>query len=93
MDILLSDNGFEIKSGDLVVGDASQQHAKLLLFSARGDWKNAHNAGVNILRFVNKTKGEVLMKREIAAQISADGGAVGAISIDDGWGVAFDVRY
>lgn len=95
MDILLEENGtgFQTAGGDLVVGDASRQHVKLLLLSAQGDWKYAYRAGINVRKFLNKTNVQSAVKHEIASQVNADGGQTGVITVDNSLNVEIEAKY
>jgi hypothetical protein len=53
-DILLDDDfDLQIKNGDLVVGESTQQHTLLLLATAQGSWRKSPFVGANFTQNIN----------------------------------------
>ena len=71
-DILLDDDcDLLIKDNDLVVGESTQQHIKLLMATSKGEWKADPLAGVGLENFINDDD-QVTMIREIEYQLEHD---------------------
>lgn len=80
-DILLDDNfDLQIINGDLVVGESTLQHQKLLLYSDKCEFKNTPMRGVGIRRYLETTSPDKLA-REIKAEFYTDGMQVNTIDI------------
>lgn len=72
-DIKLTENyDLKIQNGDFVMGNASNQHIKLLLLSFQGEWKSSPLIGCNIKNAINGVIDRML-DRHIRIQLEADG--------------------
>jgi hypothetical protein len=73
-DLLLTDDlDLRIERGDLVLGESTEQHLRLLLETEKGDWRQAGYVGVGLrsLLLDDATPGQV--QQEIQTQLESDG--------------------
>jgi len=73
----------QIVNGDFVIGDASLQNQKLLLFAAPGNYKQYPTVGVDIMDFL-KDDNQADMIRTIEQQFTLDGMNVQQLSYQGG---------
>lgn len=80
-DILLGDDlDLIFRNGDLVVGESTEQHQKLLLVNDKGHMKHAPFAGVGIMNYTNDdVLGELY--GEIQRQFEIDGMVIHKLEI------------
>ena len=83
-DILLNtDLDLLIANGDLVVGESTSQHQKLLLISAKGDFKENPTIAVGAGGYL-KDDDETGLMAEIKKEFEKDGMKVDEINIKNG---------
>jgi len=84
-DILLDTDtlDLQIKAGDFVIGDATEQNQHLLLLANKGDYKQYPKVGVGINGFL-LDEAEQDMMREIRSQFETDGMKVKKLVYADG---------
>lgn len=72
-DIITQENTYEptILLGDFFAGESREQEADLIIYSARGDWKQNPLIGVGVRRAYNKPISEEL-SRQIRLQCESD---------------------
>lgn len=79
-DILLtSDNDLQIASNDLVIGESTRQHQKMLLINPKGSYKDSPLSGVGIDDYLNNEDPGAMI-RMIRRQFVQDGMSVTAIT-------------
>jgi hypothetical protein len=73
-DILIDNTTYEekITNGDFVTGESTLQHQKLLLETAKGDWKESPVVGVGAAAYL-KEEDESGLLTEIKSQFELDG--------------------
>ena len=84
-DIILDDsNDLVINSlGDFDVKDSDQQHVVLIINTFLGHWKQSPFLGVGIIRYLNSSGQQQVLKRNITVQMIADGYSVREIILKD----------
>lgn len=83
-DILLTNNNeLEIVDGDFNIGFSDDQHKRLLLQTAQGEWKIRPDVGVGPYRFLEGENPEALL-RETRQQFTADGMEVKNLTYENG---------
>jgi hypothetical protein len=73
----------QIADGDFVIGDATLQNQKMLLFAAPGNYKQYPTVGVDIMDFL-KDDNQADMLRTITQQFTMDGMNVQSLSYQNG---------
>ncbi len=92
-DILLaSDFDLFISSGDLVIGDATNQHQAILLKAGPGEIKQQPTTGVGMEAFL-LDEDKSLLLREIRSQFTKDGMRVSRVSITTNGSLTIDATY
>jgi hypothetical protein len=92
-DFLLDDNfDLLIIDGDLVVGESSAQHQRILLLADKGEFKDAPMRGVGSLRYLEDHTPDNLA-REIRTEFAADGMTVNKIQIASDLTIQVDANY
>ena len=92
-DILLDENfDLQIANGDLVVGESTYQHQKILLFADKGQFKQNPTIGVGSRRYLETSKPDEFA-REIRLEFYGDGMDVKTVSIDDNLEIKIDAEY
>lgn len=82
-DIMLDESGdIAIKNGDLVVGESSAQHQRLLLLCSPGDIMSAPLVGVGLMSYTNDDANADELTKNIQKQFEADGMRVKKITGD-----------
>ena len=76
-------NDLQIVNGDFVIGDATIQNQKLLLFAAPGAYKQYPTVGVDIMNFL-KDDNQADMMRSIRQQFTQDGMNVQQLNMVNG---------
>lgn len=92
-DLLLDDNfDLLLQSGDLVIGESTEQHQLLLLLTAKGEWREFPTRGAHLRARLldDQPIGSVngIVKREF----TADGMRVDRIRVTDGT-IQVDAEY
>lgn len=82
MNDFLRDNGdLQIKNGDLVLGDATQQHTVDIVSHWKG-WNHFQpTTGVGIARYLNDTQSAVGLTQNIRTELERDGQVVEAVRL------------
>lgn len=92
-DILLDENfDLQIANGDLVVGESTYQHQKILIFADKGQFKANPTIGVGSRRYLETSKPDELA-REIRLEFYGDGMDVKTLSIADNLEIKIDAEY
>ncbi len=92
-DFLLDDNfDLLIVDGDLVVGDSTSQHQKILILADKGEFKDVPMRGVGALKYLEDHSPDNLA-REIRLEFSADGMKVNKIQIAPDLNIQVDANY
>jgi hypothetical protein len=92
-DFLLDDNfDLLIVDGDLVVGDSTAQHQKILILADKGEFKDVPMRGVGALKYLEDHSPDNLA-REIRQEFSADGMKVNKIQIAPDLNIQVDANY
>lgn len=92
-DFLLDDTfDLLIIDGDLVVGESTAQHQKILLLADKGEFKDAPMRGVGARRYLEDNTPDNLA-REIRQEFSADGMTVNKIQITPDLIIQVDANY
>lgn len=76
-------NDLQVVNGDLVIGEATLQNQKMLLYAAPGAYKQYPTVGVNIFNFL-KDDNQADMLRAIRQQFAADGMTVEKLAYSNG---------
>jgi hypothetical protein len=76
-------NDLMVVNGDFVIGDATLQNQKMLLYAAPGAYKQYPTVGVNIFNFL-KDDNQADMMRSIRQQFTADGMNVQELAYKNG---------
>jgi hypothetical protein len=71
----------DIANGDLVTGEATEQHQQLLLTTVKGDWKENPTIAVGLFGFLKDNDAEGLLG-EIKQEFERDGMRVDSLSFD-----------
>lgn len=83
-DMILDEAGdLQIKNGDLVIGESTDQHQRLLLLATKGEFKQSPLTGVGLINFLNDENPGNL-KTEIRKQITSDGQLIKSLKVKDG---------
>lgn len=92
-DFLLDDNfDLLIVDGDLVVGESSAQHQRILLLADKGEFKDVPMRGVGARRYLEDHTPDNLA-REIRTEFAADGMTVNKIQIASDLTIQVDANY
>lgn len=79
---LNTDLDLEITNGDFVVGDATSEHQELLIYSAKGDWKENPTVGVGAAGYLKDEDVNGLLG-EIKKEFERDGMTVRKVELND----------
>ncbi|WP_088466946.1 hypothetical protein [Flavobacterium covae] len=91
-DIMLDDDmDLLVEGNDLVLGESTHQHQKILIMVDKGEFKENITRGVGALRYAEMHNPESLM-REIRQEFIADGMRVNSLSWNDG-NLEIDANY
>jgi len=83
-DILLDESGdLAVKNGDLVIGESTNQHQRLLLKACKGEFKQTPLVGVGLINYL-KDENPGQMKTEIRKQLKADKMVIKRLEIVNG---------
>lgn len=84
-DVILDDsNDLSITdNGDFSILDSDQQHVILIINTYFGQWKQSPFLGVGIIRYLNSSGQQNVLKRNITVQMIADGYKVNDIILKD----------
>lgn len=83
-DLLLDINmELDIKNGDFVTGESTEQNQKLLLLTNKGEWKQNPLVGIGVESFLKDDDAAGLLA-EIKAQFEKDGMEVHNINFENG---------
>jgi hypothetical protein len=92
-DFLLDENlDLLIIDGDLVTGESTAQHQKMLILADKGEFKDVPMRGVGARRYLEDHTPENLA-REIRQEFSADGMKVNKIQITSDLTIQVDAKY
>lgn len=92
-DFLLDDNfDLLIVGGDLVVGESTAQHQRILLLADKGEFKDAPMRGIGARRYLEDHTPDNLA-REIRTEFAADGMTVNKIQIASDLTIEVDANY
>ncbi len=81
-DLLLTDDlDLRIEGGDLVLGESTEQHLRLLLESDKGDWRATPYVGVGIRTLLLEDASPLAIQQEIQDQVTTDGARVRDLAI------------
>lgn len=82
-DIILDDSFIPVvKNGDLVAGESTRQHQKILLLTHKGELRESPLRGVGLRDFINEEDNGGL-RIEIKREFESDGMAVKSIKARD----------
>lgn len=82
-DIKHTDNGdIDLSTGDMLYVEATQQHQKDLLLADKGHYKEAPEAGIGALNYLNDTEPENLY-RAIRKEFTRDGMKVTKVNLTE----------
>lgn len=71
-DILLDETGdLKIVNGDIVIGESTNQHQRLMLLASKGNFKQVPLIGVGLIDYLNDENPGAL-KTEIRKQLTSD---------------------
>lgn len=92
LDILLNDTGdLKFQNNDVVMGESTEQHQRLLLLAHKGDYKESPTVGVNATLFLKDEDNGGLLA-SIKSEFEKDGMKVNNIAIT-GEKLTIDARY
>ncbi|MDN3671514.1 hypothetical protein QWY99_22185 [Flavobacterium branchiarum] len=92
-DFLLDDDfDLLVTDGDLVVGESTAQHQKMLILIEKGELKDVPMRGVGAQRYLEDDSPENLA-REIRLEFSFDGMTVNKIQIASDLTIEIDAKY
>ncbi|WP_234111687.1 hypothetical protein [Chryseobacterium sp. R2A-55] len=92
-DIILDENfDLQIANGDLVVGESTYQHQRILIFAEKGEFKQYPKVGVGSKHYLESERPDNFA-REIRQQFIADGMNVKQIKIGDNLELNIDSDY
>jgi hypothetical protein len=92
-DFLLDDDSdLLVIDGDLVVGESTAQHQKMLILVDKGEFKDVPMRGVGTQRYLEDDSPEKLA-REIRLEFSFDGMTVNKIQIASDLTIQIDAKY
>jgi hypothetical protein len=81
IDILRDTNGYIVKNGDFVKGDATLKHQRDLLMSEKGEWRQKPSAGVGINKFVLDNSSADDFRGEVQSEFENDGMKISEFNI------------
>lgn len=81
-DFLLDESGLQVYKGDFLTGDATLQHQKHLLLTAKGGAKNHPLVGVGLQEYLNDDIKPYILEGAIALEFEKDGMKVDQIKIE-----------
>lgn len=91
-DILLDDNyNPVIVNGDFSIGDGTEQHQKLLILSAKGDFKLNPTAAVDVTRHLDDDAFNLL--QEVSSEFTKDGMKVKSVGYEADGSLAINANY
>jgi hypothetical protein len=81
-DILLTDDDdLQITGGDFVSGESTAQHQKLIILTAKGEWKESPTVGVDAFSYLNDDiEG---LEADIAIAFAQDGMKVKSVTLTE----------
>lgn len=90
---LLLDAGKELafSDGDFATGESTLQHQELLIFTNKGEWKEAPTVAVGAIGFL-KDEDEAGLLAEVKAQFEIDGMEVKSVTLQNS-NLNTDARY
>ncbi len=92
-DILLDDNlDLAAQDGDFAVGDATNQHQKLLLLGEKNDFKQFPGACVGAFNAIDDEDDSTDLCRDIRIKFAADGMTVNKVNYKNGV-INIDANY
>ncbi|GGG33438.1 oxidase [Hymenobacter glacieicola] len=81
-DVLLNaDYDLEIRGGDFVIGESTEQHQALLLYTNKGEWRQAPEVGIGIVEMLLDDASGVGIASEIQQQLELDGQQIMALRL------------
>lgn len=93
-DILLDENyDLQIKDGDFVIGESTQQHQALLLMTNKGSWRPVPWIGVGLSNYLLDDDSLLDLQSEIQKQFELDGMRVQQVKITDVENVEIIAEY
>ncbi len=90
-DFLLDDD-LDLLDADVIVGESTAQHQKLLILAAKGEFKDVPMRGVGAMSYLEDDNPSNLA-REIRTEFAADGMTVNKIQIAPDLTIQVDANY
>lgn len=81
----------QIRNGDFVMGEATEQHQRRLLMAHKGEYKQHPLSGVGLSNFIDDENPDDMI-REIRTQLVQDGMTVNTIKVTS-TGLGLDANY
>jgi hypothetical protein len=81
----------QLRNGDFVIGEATEQHQRRLLLAHKGEYKQHPLAGVGLADFIDEENPDEMI-REIRVQLVQDGMTVNTIKVTPK-GLGIDANY
>jgi hypothetical protein len=82
-----------ISGGDLVVGDATENHQYDIVTAQKGHYKNNPKRGVGVQNYVNDTGLMPGLTSTIRGELIADGQTVESVTVEPGGRVNINAHY
>jgi hypothetical protein len=79
-----------IENGDLIIGNANQQHIALIVVTGPGHWKENPFLGFNAVFYEGSNANPAEMKANLSEQIRSDNGMLNQLKVSNGFIVSID---
>lgn len=94
-DIKTNNNDFdlEIRNGDFVTGESTQQHQRDLLLAQKGEYRQSPTIGVGIVDYLLGNETEDEFRRNVTKEFEADGMQVRKITVENFAEIKINASY
>lgn len=90
-DFLLDENwDLLIENGDLIIGNANQQHIALIVVTGPGHWKENPFLGFNAALYEGSNTNPTEMRTNLSEQLQSDNNVLNQLTVSNGFIVNID---
>lgn len=93
-DLLLDDDlDLAVEGGDFVIGESTQQHQQLILWTEQGEWRDSPAVGVGISSMLLDEAGPGDIILAVQQQMEADGLVISQLTVTVGKQLSITASY